>query len=254
MFDDRLEVRSPGQLVEPVTLERLKNRERVHASRNPRLVRVLTELGYMRELGEGIPRMFEVMEQEGLYPPEFRLEADVIFTVVLRNTPVYSPETRRWLLQFEPLGLSGNQKRLLAYAREHDGTFTSRAYQKLVGVDIYTASQDIKDLIRKGVARRTKKGGRVYRIVELSAPPPSPVTEEFVKIEPVLQQKGFVQNKDIREIFRVSRLQAWRLLQRLVALGLLKLEGKGRNARYVHAENASLLSRNASSSTSCDTL
>ena len=254
MFDDRLEVRSPGGLVEPVTLERLQKRERIHASRNPRLVRVLTDLGYMRELGEGIPRMFEVMEQEGLYPPEFRLEADVIFTVVLLNTPVYSLETRKWLRQFEPLGLSGNQKRLLAYAREHEETFTSRAYQKLVNVDIYTASRDIKDLIRKGVARRTKKGGRVYRIVEPSAPPLPPITEEFVKIEPVLQQKGFVQNKDIREIFGVSRLQAWRLLQRLVALGLLKLKGKGRNARYVHVENASLLPRNASSSISHDTL
>jgi ATP-dependent DNA helicase RecG len=254
MFDDRLEVRSPGQLVEPVTLERLQKRERIHASRNPRLVRVLTDLGYMRELGEGIPRMFDVMEEEGLYPPEFRLEADVIFTAVLRNTPVYSAETRRWLRQFEPLGLSGNQKRLLAYAREHDGTFTSRAYQKLVGVDIYTASRDIKDLIRKGVARRTKKGGRVYRIVEPSAPSPFPVPEEFIKIEPALQQRGFVKNKDIREMFGISRLQAWRLLQRLVALGVLKLEGKGRSARYVRGENAALLSRNASSSTRHDTL
>ncbi|MFQ5594008.1 MAG: ATP-binding protein [Anaerolineae bacterium] len=129
MFDDHLEIRSPGQLVEPVTMERLQKRERIHASRNPRIVRVLTELGYMRDLGEGIPRMFDVMEGEGLYPPELRWEADVIFTVVLRNTPVYSVETLRWLRQFEPLDLSGNQKRLLAYAREHDGTFTSRAYQ-----------------------------------------------------------------------------------------------------------------------------
>lgn len=254
MFDDRLEVRSPGELVEPVTLERLRKRERVHASRNPRIVRVLTDLGYMRELGEGIPRMFEVMEVEGLYPPEFRLEADVIFTVILRNTPVYSAETRRWLCQFEPLGLSGNQKRLLAYAREHDGTFTSRVYQKLVGVDIYTASRDIKELIRKGMAHLPKKGGRVYRIAEPSAPPPTPITEEFVKIEPVLQQKGFVQNKDVREILGISRLQAWRMLQKLVALGLLKLERKGRNARYVRLENASLLSGNASSSIRRDTL
>ncbi len=108
MFDNRIEVRSPGELVEPVTLERLRRRERIHAARNPRLTRVLTEWGYMREQGEGIPRMFEAMEREGLYPPELKLEADVIFTVVLRNTPVYGPETARWLKQFEPLALSGN--------------------------------------------------------------------------------------------------------------------------------------------------
>lgn len=242
MFDDRLEVRSPGELVEPVTLERLRKRERIHASRNPRIVRVLTDLGYMRELGEGIPRMFEVMEHEGLYPPEFRLEAEVIFTVILRNTPVYSLETMRWLKQFEHLELSGNQKRLLAYAKEHDGCFTSRAYQKLVGVDIYVASRDIKDLIRKGVARRTKKGGRVYQIVEPSAPLPLIIPEEFERIKPILHQKGYVRNKDVREVFGISRLQALRLLQRLVALGFLRLEGKGRGARYMPGENASLSS------------
>jgi ATP-dependent DNA helicase RecG len=244
MFDDRLEVRSPGELVEPVTLERLRKRERIHASRNPRIVRVLTDLGYMRELGEGIPRMFEVMEQEGLYPPEFSLEAEVIFTVVLRNIPVYSPETLRWLRQFEHLELSGNQKRLLAYAKEHDGCFTSRAYQKLVGVDIYTASGDIKDLIRKGLVRRTKKGGRVYQIVEPSAPLPPTIPEEFMRIEPLLRQKGCVRNKDVREIFGISRRQAFRLLQKLVTLGLLELEGKGRGARYVPVENAPSSSQN----------
>ncbi len=69
MFDDRLEIRSPGELVEPVTLERLLRQERIHASRNPRIVRVLSDFGYMREQGEGIPRIFEAMERDGLYPP-----------------------------------------------------------------------------------------------------------------------------------------------------------------------------------------
>ena len=87
IFDDRLELRSPGALVEPVTIERLERRERIHASRNPRVVRVLTDMGYMRELGEGVPRMFEVMEREGLKPPEFHVEGGAIFTVILHNTP-----------------------------------------------------------------------------------------------------------------------------------------------------------------------
>ncbi len=36
-------------------------------------------------------------EAEGLKPPEFNMEAGAIFTVTLRNTPVYPPETLRWL-------------------------------------------------------------------------------------------------------------------------------------------------------------
>jgi ATP-dependent DNA helicase RecG len=99
VFDNRIEIRSPGKLVEPVTLEHLRRSERIHASRNPRIVRVLTEWGFMRELGEGIPRMHQVMEREGLKPPDFRMEAGSMFTVTLYNTPIYSLETVQWLRQ-----------------------------------------------------------------------------------------------------------------------------------------------------------
>ncbi|MGA9351042.1 MAG: ATP-binding protein [Anaerolineae bacterium] len=247
MFDDHVEVRSPGELVEPVTLERLRRRERIHAARNPRITRVLTAWEYMRELGEGIPRMFEAMEREGLYPPELKLEAGVIFTVVLRNTPVYGPETARWLKQFEPLDLSGNQKRLLAYAREHDGTFTSRAYQRLAGVDLYTASRDIKDLIRKGIVRLIKKGGRVYRVIEHDVRTTEmPLPDQFLQIEPFLGKQGYVKNEDVRRILGISRTRAKRLLEEWVAAGLLRLQGKGRGSQYVPFRNGSVSLGNGS--------
>ena len=53
MFDDRLEVQSPGKVVAPNTLENIKSGKQSHHSRNPRLVRVLYDQGYMRRLGEG---------------------------------------------------------------------------------------------------------------------------------------------------------------------------------------------------------
>ncbi|MFQ6033160.1 MAG: RNA-binding domain-containing protein, partial [Candidatus Zixiibacteriota bacterium] len=40
MFDDRMEIRSPGLPPEPVSLEKILKRERIHASRNPLIVRV----------------------------------------------------------------------------------------------------------------------------------------------------------------------------------------------------------------------
>ncbi|MCK4727989.1 MAG: putative DNA binding domain-containing protein [Desulfobacterales bacterium] len=240
IFDDRLELRSPGALVEPVTIERLERRERIHASRNPRVVRVLTDMGYMRELGEGVPRMFEVMEREGLKPPEFHVEGGAIFTVILHNTPVYSPDTLRWLKQFGE-GLNPNQKRLLAYAHGHAGRFTSRAYQKLVGVGIYAASKDIKDLIHRGLVQLERRGGRVYQLIDpekISGWPKAP--REFLQIEPLLREKGYVKNEDVRQVLGVSRAQATRFLQDWAATGFLTLLGKGRGAQYVQKENASL--------------
>ncbi len=233
LFDDRLEVRSPGELVEPVTIERLRQRERVHASRNPRIVRVLTDWGYMRELGEGVPRMFEVMEREGLKPPELHVESGVFFTVTLYNTPVYPPETLHWVKQFEQYDLNPNQKRLLAYAHAHGGRFTSRSYQKLVGIDLYTASRDIRDLIRKGIVRLVRPRGRVYAVTPGVVEPPTEEPPEFLALEPILKDKGFVKNEDIRRVLGLSLHQANRLARKLVDLGLLEARGEKRGRRYV---------------------
>jgi ATP-dependent DNA helicase RecG len=237
MFEDRLEIRSPGELVEPVTLERLLKRERIHASRNPRIVRVLTDFGYMRDQGEGIPRIFQAMEREGLYPPEIRLEAEAVFTITLKNTVAYRPETLRWLAQFETWGLSGNQKRILASAKEHSGAFTSHHYQELVGIDIYTASRDIKELIRKGLVKLPKKGGRVYELV--SSPKAAAVPEkppEYLALEPVLKEKGYVKNEDIRKALRVSVKQSTRIAALLVSTGWLRPEGRLKARRYIQAK------------------
>lgn len=232
MFEDRLEVRSPGLPPEPVTLDRLRKRERVHASRNPLIVRVLSELGFMREVGEGIPRMFEEMERNGLYPPELAIEAESLFTVRLRNQPVYSPEDLAWLDRYADRALSPDAKRILLYARAHGLSFTSRNYQELCGVDLYTASREIKELIRNGVVRLPQKGGRLYQVVELPGDERPAAPEEFRRIRPALDRRGSVTNQDIREALRISRPQAFRVAKKLVALGILRREGRGRGTRY----------------------
>ncbi|PKO21184.1 MAG: hypothetical protein CVU38_16070, partial [Chloroflexi bacterium HGW-Chloroflexi-1] len=132
---------------------------------------------------------------------------------------MYGPETLRWLAQFETLNLNGNQKRLLVYAHEHSNPCTSRAYQKLVDIDIYTASRDTKDLIRLGVVRLQKKGGRLYELTLASAFEAAEKPEELVALEPMLKAKGYIQNQDIRATLDVSRRQATRIAQQLVALG-----------------------------------
>ncbi|GIV15260.1 MAG: ATP-dependent DNA helicase RecG [Armatimonadota bacterium] len=234
LFDDRLEVRSPGDLVPPVTLERLRNREKVHASRNPRLVRVLTDLGYMRERGEGIPRMFEVMEREGLHLPELAIEGGC-FVVTLRSTPIYRPQTMHWLRRYEGQGLSRNQLRLLAYAYEHGSRFTSRAYQKLVGVDIYTASRDIRDLMHKGLVRLTKPKGRIYELIAEPSREPGEKPPELIALETILRDKGFIKNEDIRRELGVSISQANWIARKLVHSGWLEPQGSKRGRRYVIA-------------------
>lgn len=237
MFDDRIEIRSPGLPPNPVTVAALNRREHIHLSRNPLIVRVLAELGYTRELGEGIPRMFAEMEQEGFYPPRFDDIGGVSFQVTLRNQPVYDSDTVKWLERFNNLGLSGDQKRLLAYARVHDDRFTSREYQKLAGLDIYGASTSIKDLIRLGVARSLRKGSRIYQLTdrnagEIAAPP------EFRKLFVLLKERGAIKNSDVRVTLKLERKAASRLLEKLVREGWLSRAGERRGTRYAPGPRA----------------
>lgn len=231
MFDDRIEVRSPGLPPHPVTVEALNRREHLHLSRNPLLVHVLADLGYMRELGEGIPRMFAEMEQEGFYPPHFDDIGGVSFQVILRNQPVYDHATLEWLQQFSGFSLTGDQKRLLAYAHAHGDRFTSRDYQKLTRLDIYAASNSIKDLIRKGIVRSIGKGSRIYEIFEPSKTTPEMPTE-LTRLLPALQKKREITNEDIREVLGVSRPTAARLANDLCEKGWLERHGAKRWTRY----------------------
>lgn len=73
----------------PRPLDLLRQRKPVHASRNPLIVRLLADVGLMREQGEGIPRIFDEMEGSFLRPPEFTVEAGE-FMVTLRNEPTFT--------------------------------------------------------------------------------------------------------------------------------------------------------------------
>lgn len=165
MFDDRIEVRSPGLPPSPVTLEDLRQRKKVHFSRNPLLVRLLADFGYLREMGEGIPRMFREMELHGLRPPEFSAEG-FFFTVTLRNTPIYDDATLRWLNQFGKFGLNFRQKRLLVYAHSHSKSFSTSEYQRIGEVDRDTAYREIRAMVRLGIVEPIKPKSRTYRVIE----------------------------------------------------------------------------------------
>jgi ATP-dependent DNA helicase RecG len=165
MFDDRIEVRSPGLLPSPVTIEQLRQQKRVHFSRNPLLVRVLGDLGYLKEIGEGIPRMFQEMEHYGLQAPEFSSEG-FMFSVTLRNTPIYDEATLRWLNQFGVFAVNVRQRRLLAYAYSHGKSFSTMDYERVAEVDRDTAYRDIRGMVKLGIVAPLKPKSRSYRVVE----------------------------------------------------------------------------------------
>ncbi len=112
VFDDRMEVRNPGALLSSITIQDLMRLEGVHQSRNSKTARVLREVGYMRELGEGMRRMFELMKINELTQPELSSDRNS-FCVTLRHNTIYSPAQKLWLDQFESYNLDREQKAIV---------------------------------------------------------------------------------------------------------------------------------------------
>jgi ATP-dependent DNA helicase RecG len=70
IFDDRIEISSPGRF--PGLVDLSDPLETTRFARNPRIARVCADLNFGQELGEGIRRMFEEMRQAGLTDPVYR--------------------------------------------------------------------------------------------------------------------------------------------------------------------------------------
>lgn len=80
-FDNRLEISNSGPLPAQVTIDNIKT-ERF--ARNPRVARVLEDMGYVRQLNEGVSRIYESMEKSMLSVPEYK-EANGNVYLTLRN-------------------------------------------------------------------------------------------------------------------------------------------------------------------------
>ncbi|MGB7340574.1 MAG: ATP-binding protein [Phototrophicaceae bacterium] len=150
MYSDRLEVISPGGLPGFITVENIKDE---HFSRNPRIVNGLFQWGYIEELGLGIDRMIEVMEQAGHQPPNFDARP-YSFAVSLQNERE-KPKPPDWMRD-----TNHRQAKALQYIRDN-GSITNREYRSLIDdVSAETLRLDLVDMIEKGILIKvgSKKG------------------------------------------------------------------------------------------------
>lgn len=73
MFDNRLEIYSPGKLPNTVTLENIKDRQ---FTRNQLIVKFLYDLKIIEKRGEGIRKMIRLIKEHSLPEPKFELLGD----------------------------------------------------------------------------------------------------------------------------------------------------------------------------------
>lgn len=153
LFADRLEIQSPGGLGGHLTVDNIFYEQ---YTRNPHVMRLLEDFGYVERRGLGVDQMIRSMARAGLEPPIFENRGSS-FWVTLHGEPPAQP-----LPDLESLGLNDRQIRAVAYLQK-EGRLANREYQKLFGVSERTALYDLQGLVETGLALPVSSGrGRYY--------------------------------------------------------------------------------------------
>jgi ATP-dependent DNA helicase RecG len=153
LFADRLEVQSPGGLGGNLTVDNIVYEQ---FTRNPTIVRLLEDCGYVERRGLGVDQMIRAMTAAGLAPPAFDNRRSS-FWVTLKSGPL-GPA----LPDLSHLDLNERQTQAVRYLVAH-GRITNRDYQKEFEVSERTALYDLQGLVEAGLALPISSGrGRYY--------------------------------------------------------------------------------------------
>lgn len=158
VWDDALEIRSPGSLPGHMTLDNLRDE---HYSRNPRIMNVLKILRLVDEYGEGVDRLYDEMETRLLPDPTWLATASSV-TLNLRSSSQVSIEDQVWLSLLSNLSLTTQERLVLVLAR-NDQWLTRRSVAAVVPGT--SAGALLGAMVAKGLLERTgERGGARYRL------------------------------------------------------------------------------------------
>jgi ATP-dependent DNA helicase RecG len=154
IWDDRIEIHSPGPLPGHITTENMRSE---HYSRNRRIMRVLKTLNLVEEYGEGVDRMFNEMEARLMEPPHFAATPSSV-TVTLYNRSILSIDDQAWLALLGHLeDLTVQERRTLVVARHEEGV-TPRRLRSIFG-ELFDVDALIASTVAKGLLVRVGRGG-----------------------------------------------------------------------------------------------
>lgn len=164
MFDDRIEVYSPGALPPGASLEKMRRLEPQSVLRNPIIVGVFRDLGrrYVEQLGTGIRRMALAMEKHDLPRPLFE-EMGSEFRVRLMGPGERFMEEMTARPDWAE-GLNERQVKAVLYVREH-GRITNREYRDLTSVSRRWATKELQELVELEVLAMRGSGRATHYVL-----------------------------------------------------------------------------------------
>lgn len=174
IYGNRMEVHSPGGLAGPITIDNIKD-ERF--SRNPVIVQVLSDMGFIERLGYGVDRVIDLMTQRELRSPEFA-ETGGGFRVTLYNqsqtTSMEKASAESTAIafhgEFRQIAINPRQEAALVHLHSGSTRITNSDLQQLFpDVHPETIRRDLSDLVTKSILRKLgEKRGSYYILVDES--------------------------------------------------------------------------------------
>jgi len=158
MFDDRIEIHSPGKLMPGINLKQLSEGKSRSILRNPAIVEVFKDLGFIEKLGSGIPRILKLLKEHGLKKPRFS-EEQWEFTVT-----IYGPSGEFMKIKHDESleRLNPRQLSLEKHFAENERLTIQDFYKMYPDVTKRTLIRDLNDLVEKGYLKRHGVGRSIY--------------------------------------------------------------------------------------------
>jgi ATP-dependent DNA helicase RecG len=218
IFDNRIEVKSPGRLPAHITAKNILN-ERF--ARNGAVVRLLNKFPNApnKDVGEGLKTAFAAMHNFGLKEPGI-IEEDNAVVVIIKHEPLASPE-----------------EAIMNYLETHD-EITKQESRRVTHLRDAQLKSVFPRMMKRGLIERvpeTRTSGAVYRkpnpqnspcapsAPAINTPPPLPPMVEMAEaIMKYLEAHETIKNSEARAVTKAKERRVRNTLNPLVRRGLIE--------------------------------
>ena len=156
VYPDKLMLMNEGKLPPEIPVEKLKTNH-LSIPRNTLLAKIFYYAGFIESWGHGTIKIVENCMEQGLPEPDF-VEEFGVMTVTFYKDKLNKENLKK-------LGLNDRQIKAVTYIKENE-KITNKEYQGINDCSRNTATNDLRDLIKKHVLKESgKKGAGSYYVI-----------------------------------------------------------------------------------------
>lgn len=238
-YPDRVVIENPGAFPEGVNEKNIIT----HPStpRNKLIAETLQRLKYVQRTGQGVDIIYREMISSGKPYPQYHAYNEAVTLTIFSaiddvNFVKFIASEQDKLQKILPL----SELMILRYLTDNKRIILSEA-QELTQLPLTETRKCCNNLVRDGLIGLSGKEymltAKVYDAIKSDVEYTQDTVIRYVKakslIEEYLQSAEFITNEKIRELCGFTRNQVRRTVDKMLQEDILKMEGKGRSARYV---------------------